>query len=87
MNIYYLKPEFDNAKSFYNKAVVGVDDNGNKQLFSYNTLVCELDGLNSVAKVYNVQSQTTIRHIKEFLKQNGFVADTKKQIIADYMVA
>lgn len=85
--ITYLKPEFDSAKSFYNKAVVEIDENGNKHLYSYNTLVCELDGLNSVAKVYNVQSQTTLRHIKEFLRQNGFVADNKKQIVADYWAA
>lgn len=85
--ITYLNPEFDNAKSFYNKAVVEIDENGNKHLCSYNTLVCELDGLNSVAKVHNVQSATTLRHIKEFLRQNGFVADTKKQIVADYWAA
>lgn len=85
--IAYLKPEFDSAKSFYNKAVVKIDENGNKHLYSYSTLVCELDGLNSVAKVYNVQSATTFRHIKEFLRQNGFVADTKKQIVADYWAA
>lgn len=38
--ITYLKPEFDSAKSFYNKAVVEIDENGNKHLYSYNTLVC-----------------------------------------------
>ena len=43
--ITYLKPEFDNAKSFYNKATVEIDENGNKHLYSYNTLVCELDGI------------------------------------------
>ena len=36
------------------------------------------------AYVVDTYSQTTLRHIKEFLKQNGFKADSKKQIMEDY---
>lgn len=36
------------------------------------------------AEVYGTYSQTTLRHIKEFLSQNGFVANNSKQIMADY---
>ena len=34
--------------------------------------------------VYNLQSLTTTRHVREWLKQNGFEATTKKQIAKDY---
>lgn len=29
-------------------------------------------------------SRTTMRHIKEFLKQNGFKVDNTKQVLRDY---
>jgi hypothetical protein len=38
------------------------------------------------AEVYGTYSSTTLRHIKEFLKQNGFKAESSKQIMADYGV-
>lgn len=82
MTRFYLIPEFDGRQSFYNKAVVQIEDN-NKKLFSYETLVAEIK--NNQPIVYNVQSSTTLRHVKEFLKQNNFKADTKQQISNDYM--
>lgn len=75
----YLIPVHDSAKSFYNKAVV---DGG--KLFSYETLVAEYIDLKPY--VYNVESSTTLRHVKEFLKQGGFKAETKAQIVEDYGV-
>ena len=77
-----LIPKHDNRKSFYNKAIVE-QENGVLKLYSYNTLVCVID--NGKPKVIMTYSNTTLRHIKEFLKQNGFKADTKSQIIKDYM--
>lgn len=78
---YALEPEYDSRASFYGKAIVEV--NGNKQtLYSYNTKVAEIDG--DTATVFGTYSQTTLRHIKEFLKQNGFTATTSKQIMNDY---
>lgn len=82
---YDLRPEHDSRKSFYNKARVETGDNNDQnKLYSYNTLVAEIKDGKPV--VYNTYSSTTLRHIKEWLKQNGFKAETSKQIIADYGV-
>lgn len=69
-NLYELVPVYDARQSFYRKAFVHIDGNGNKQLYSYKTLVAEIkDG---VPKLHGKYSQTTTRHQKEFLKQEGF---------------
>lgn len=81
MEEYFLSPKYDYAKSFYNKAYV-VEDDYSKRLYSYKTLVCEIN--EDVAYVYGTYSNTTLRHIKEFLKQNDFKAESKEQIIKDY---
>lgn len=82
-----LQPRYDNAKSFYKKATVIV--NGNESvLMSYSTRVaCITSGMTheeDMLVVFGTYSATTLRHIKEFAKQYGFKADTKKQIEADY---
>lgn len=78
---YQLKPIYENKKSYYNKAVIE-ESNGKKTLKSYETDVCFIE--NNKAVVKETYSQTTLRHIKEFLKQNGFKAETEKQILNDY---
>lgn len=78
---YELKAIHDVRQSFYNKAVVEVGEDC-LILWSYNTKVAEIR--NGKARVFNDHSQTTLRHIKEFLKQNGFIAENKKQILNDY---
>ena len=85
-----LKPIYDKAISFYGKAET--ERKGNAIiLYSYNTKVAEIKGdkviLNNNIDGNLLFSNTTLRHIKEFLKQNGFKAETKKQIIKDYMDA
>ena len=84
-----LKPIYDGAKSFYRKAMVDYDLRSSQiTLYSYDTKVADVfhdSGDASVAIVYGTHSATTLRHIKEFLRQNGFRADSKKQIEADYM--
>ena len=83
--VYELEPRYDARKSFYGKAQVDTGDNGDKnKLYSYDTLVAEIKDGKPV--VYGTYSQTTLRHIKDWLKQNGFRADTSKQIMADYGV-
>lgn len=83
MKEYYLMAKYDARDSFYNKARVEEDDNGNSKLYSYNTHVATVkDG---VAIVHGTFSMTTGRHIKEFLKQQGFRADDRKQIENEYM--
>ena len=78
---YELMTQFDIRKQFYGKAVV--EENGNKkELFSYGTKVAVIE--NGKAKVFGSFSQTTTRHIKEFLKQNDFKAISTQQILNDY---
>ena len=77
-----LKPRFENCKSYYKKAHVTDTDQG-IELRSYNTPVCwVLYGKASVDS--SKLTATTLRHIKEFLKQKGFKALSKSQIIKDY---
>lgn len=83
--IYDLNPQFDSRKSFYSKAKVDTGYKGDKnKLYSYGTLVAELEDGKPV--VYGTFSSTTLRHIKDWLKQLGFKADNAKQIMADYGV-
>ena len=77
-----LRSIYDSRKSFYGRALVEIDDN-KKTLYSYNTKVAVIE--NEKVVVFGIYSATTLRHIKEFLKQNGFKAETKKQIEKDYM--
>lgn len=79
-----LEPRYDSRQSFYNKALV-VNARDRTILYSYMTKVAEIDP-NGKAVVYGTYSATTLRHIKEFLKQHGFKAETKAQIEADYEV-
>jgi hypothetical protein len=80
---YILKPQFDSRKDFYGKARVFEQD-GKKILVSYQTEVAYIENGKPVVK--GTYSQTTLRHIKEFLQQNGFKAETSKQIMEDYGV-
>jgi hypothetical protein len=79
---YSLKPN-DSHKSFYGKAHV-IQRGDKKILRSYDTDVAEIE--DGKAKVKGLYSQTTTRHIKAFLIENGFKAESSKQIMADYGV-
>lgn len=79
---YELSPQYDARANFYGKARVQLLEDGTKRLWSYDTHVASIkDGK---PMVFDTYSTTTLRHIKEFLLQNGFKADNKKQIEADY---
>ena len=68
MDIYELTPRFINQKSFYHKAKVWrIGDT--LHLYSYETNVCDIES-DGVIHLRNLYSQTTTRHIKDFLKQN-----------------
>jgi hypothetical protein len=90
--MYELTPRYDARKSFYSKAVVLVNsenatgDEYTKTLLSYQTPVAAIQADNK-AVVFGLYSATTTRHIKEFLKQEGFKAESSKQIKADYIKA
>lgn len=82
---YDLEPEYDSAKSFYGKARVDSFPNGLERLTSYGEDVAKI--YEGRATVFDTYSQTSMRHIKEFLKQNGFKAESKEQIVNDYVEA
>lgn len=84
MSIMELCPYYDSAKSFYGKAKV-IEIENDVFLMSYDTIVAFFNRDTKVAKVIGTYSATTLKHIKEFLKQSGFKAETKKQIENDYM--
>lgn len=89
-----LSPVFDNAKSFYNKATIKKYYNSSNilvksELYSYNSLVVTIEN-NSYKLNYNIKEKllfscTTLRHIKDFLKQNYWQLkieiNSKKDII------
>lgn len=78
---YLLNPKFNTSKSFYGKAKV-TEENGKRILTSYSTDVAEI--INGKPYVKGIYSKTTLGHIKDFLKQEGFKAESSKQIMKDY---
>lgn len=74
-----LQAIYTNQKSFYGKARIEHLENGNKVLISYSTRVCELDNNNNIIHIA-YYSQTTSRHINDFLQQNGHKKMSKKEI-------
>ena len=62
---------FDTRQSFYGKAKIYEDTEGNKYLMSYSTIVSKCDK-NGNIEHFEKYSQTTTRHQKEFEKQFTF---------------
>ena len=83
--LFELTPKFDSRKSFYGKAKISFEGD-RRLLFSYGTPVAfiEPDRLPVMLDGWD-STQTTLRHAREFLKQNGVKADSKKQMQRDYM--
>ena len=81
MSEYILDCQYDSRSSFYSKARVRIEGN-TKILVSHTTEVAEV--CEGVAKVFGEYGVTTTRHIKEFLKQEGFKAESMKQMLKDY---
>ena len=79
-NLGFLFPQYDTRKSFYKKAQV-ITYNGILYLQSYDTIVAKVE--NGKAVVNGWYSQTTARHINEFLRQNGFETMSKKEMESD----
>ena len=80
--IYDLMPMYDSRKSFYGKAKV-IEMENEIVLQSYDTFVASIkEGKVIINGFY---SNTTLRHIKEFLKQNGFEVGSKKELEKMYM--
>ena len=78
---YELIPRYCTCKSFYMKARVRMDDDGNQILFSYTTPVMWWEAkTKTLHRLYGGWSSTTGRHVKEFSQQmEGCAAVTKKE--------
>lgn len=74
MEKYDLVPT--NRKSFYGKAIVKIDEAGNKTLYSYNTPIIKRSNSGELVRLWDGWSATTGRHIKAFcgLNKAGFMA-------------
>lgn len=81
---YDMRPQYDSRKSFYNKARVDIEGDV-KTLYSYNTPVAKIVGDKVELLDKWDWSQTTLRHVKEFLKQNGFEATSLSQMKKAYL--
>lgn len=82
LNEALLEPEFSGRKSFYGKARVNDDESGNKVLRSYDTDIMKIvDGNIEMLCGEDALTQTTLRHIREFLQQNGIEPLTRKQLV------
>lgn len=73
----YLQARYDSRASFYKKAKV-LKYNGALYLQSYYTIVAKIENGNAIVNGW--YSQTTARHINEFLYQMGFDKMSKKQM-------
>lgn len=80
-----LEPRYDSRKSFYGKAHIWTDENSNEIiLISYHSEAARyVNGhlaLNSDLSDDMLFSKTTLRHIKEFVRQISGLSLTKKQL-------
>ena len=70
----FLQPIYNTQKDYYKKAEVKTLDNNIKLLYSYNTLVCIIYDnkyiLNDNINDKLLFSNTTLKHLKDFLLQN-----------------
>lgn len=80
---YELLAVYDSRQSFYHEAIVECD-NGVETLYSYNTKVAYID--KSGAHVIGTYSLTTLRHIREFLRQHNYKVGSGKEIMEMYGV-
>lgn len=83
----YLLPKYNTRKSFYNKAEVykkydEIQKANMLYLRSYDTIVAVINLDTNKPCVFGYYSQTTARHINEFLLQNGFNKMSKKEMEA-----
>ena len=68
-NFYELEARYDSRKSFYGKAHIIDHGNNHFELQSYDTIVAEINNGVVVWDALGEYSQTTNRHIREFIKQ------------------
>lgn len=78
-----LQPETVNQKSFYNKAVIEYNENGEISLISYYTKMITIKDNKIIYKNDDESNytNTTLKHIKEFLYQFLNLTNLNKQKI------
>lgn len=83
-----LQPTWSKLKSFHQKAMVGTTKTGDKYLKSFGFLVCEI--IKGEVKIHNEidkwDSKSTIRHINNFLYENGFETGNTKELTEMYIL-
>lgn len=67
----YDLPCYRTRKSFYGKAKVIEKPNGDKELQSYDTIVCKITKRKKFVRLWDGESQTTMRHVESFLIHFG----------------
>ena len=73
-----LKPIYANVNSFYKKAWI-IEEDDVITLQSYSSIVAEYNKITKELYFRGYVSQTTLRHIKEFMQQLGFNPVSKKE--------
>lgn len=79
----FLEPRFDGAQSFYRKAEV-IETRTGFLLESFRVPVVLISEKKVFLGTDWNYSRTTARHVKEFLKQQGYKAESTAQILKDY---
>lgn len=69
MKLYELEPD-NGQKSFYGKAMIGVESDNTKTLFSYETPIVKRLPDGTLIRLWDDWSQTTGKHIKAFCGLN-----------------
>lgn len=75
MKMYELMTQYDARQSFGHKAIVHVDGN-NSVLYSYETPVARINNGKVELSPSWSYSDTTIRHVREYLRQEGKLPTT-----------
>lgn len=82
-----LQPIYDSAKSFYGKAEVKREDQS-LVLYSYETKVASYNIFTDEFSLHTEHPQwcsnTSLRHIKEFMQQRGLPKMSKSELTKNY---
>ena len=81
-SIYELSPEYVGRQSYYGKAQVETN-NGESTLYSYGTPIMKINSNGEIEMLCSERhlTNTTIRHIREFMQQNGFSPIPKQKLV------
>lgn len=81
-----LEPAIGRQKSFYGKAKILMDNEGNTFLKSYDSIIAEVKNgkVKINTDVYMWDSQTSLKHLKSFLYSLGYEIGTKQELVEMY---